>query len=637
MNRLYHVSILLLLIMFTLPGTVFSNDNIPDSLKGYINTLSQKVKFKTIQMLKKEKCPEIISSNEALIDINMIEYLFETSYSGLDFWKNKGISFQNLYSKLRELARKSNTVKIIDIEKIILAELNPIIDCHLAFKGHRWHRFNKHFDSYFTDLVIEKKNNNYIVIASEIDNIKIGSKYIGNTKYLFKTLAPPSKNYFLVGTQSFTYTPEMKLEFDGFNSTVPLHSCRLAKRSNNSDIYAQKIINGYNVIKVGSFATKYHKQLDQYSESGSKLKDQSVIILDVTNNSGGSSSYSKRFFTNLNGVAHWLKTGGALESPAILQSWSNLNKEKSPPYIKNLIDDSRRELKRARTNPIKFWKLGSPLSTQATGKFKGKVITLVNRWVASSGEATVAFSKSVSDNLLIGENTAGMGTFGEVRTYILKHSKILFALPSKLFIAEDSKEGYGYIPNYWLDTDKPVDAITSWIAKPKTYMPQLGKRIKLNNIDFEVFQNGIPENMTMDIGARTGEGPYSKIIQDTKIFNQGKSSLCIETNGQTRKFYSLEIKIPQNIKRLNYSYEIKGEGLQRQGRQFNNCYVGIMYRDVNGKYNFKINNYIGDFDWKKETKLIDLEKLDAYDASFNIFLSISGKLWIDDLKFNVIK
>lgn len=57
----------------------------------------------------------------------------------------------------------------------------------------------------------------------------------------------------------------------------------------------------------------------------------------------------------------------------------------------------------------------------------------VDREVCSSGELTVSYSRAVKDHLLIGENTAGIAAFGDVREYVLPNSNIRLHLPSSFF------------------------------------------------------------------------------------------------------------------------------------------------------------------------------------------------------------
>ncbi|WP_442935447.1 S41 family peptidase [Niameybacter sp.] len=67
------------------------------------------------------------------------------------------------------------------------------------------------------------------------------------------------------------------------------------------------------------------------------------------------------------------------------------------------------------------------------GTFSGKIYTIINSKTGSSAENAVGYSKCIKNNVLIGENTCGMGLFGEVQAFALKNSFIVLGIPSKNF------------------------------------------------------------------------------------------------------------------------------------------------------------------------------------------------------------
>ena len=56
----------------------------------------------------------------------------------------------------------------------------------------------------------------------------------------------------------------------------------------------------------------------------------------------------------------------------------------------------------------------------------------------------------------------GIGLFGEVQSYILRHSMIRLGIPCKIFL-NGVKEGEGYTPDYWVDSPNLVGAVAQWI------------------------------------------------------------------------------------------------------------------------------------------------------------------------------
>ena len=79
-----------------------------------------------------------------------------------------------------------------------------------------------------------------------------------------------------------------------------------------------------------------------------------------------------------------------------------------------------------------YWNIFNCLNINCkNGDYNGTAIILINRIVGSSGEAAISYSKCLKNCILIGENSAGGGTFGDVCLYILSNSKIKLGTQSK--------------------------------------------------------------------------------------------------------------------------------------------------------------------------------------------------------------
>lgn len=78
---------------------------------------------------------------------------------------------------------------------------------------------------------------------------------------------------------------------------------------------------------------------------------------------------------------------------------------------------------------------------------KESSIQYINSRVGSAAINATAFTKSIPNNILIGENTSGGYTFGEVIYYNLKHSKIKLKLPIKIVVYKDFDYEMGFLPN----------------------------------------------------------------------------------------------------------------------------------------------------------------------------------------------
>jgi len=144
----------------------------------------------------------------------------------------------------------------------------------------------------------------------------------------------------------------------------------------------------------------------------------------------------------------------------------------------------------------------------------------------------------------------------------------------------------------------------------------------LANGDFRDWTDGRPDGWKVDVGATNGANePTSEIIA---LDGPG---LALRGNASTMAWYSVGQE-PALRKGRTYTlqFEARSEDVQRQGRQHDNCFVGVMCFDANGK---RVDMAIEDLsrvsDWKKHRINFRLPR-NAAKAKVLIFLSKSGTL-----------
>jgi len=601
---------------------------IPESLHEYIKTVSETIEFRDIRVPGGSPAvAETITRAQAREDIETLAYLFQNGYSGREFYEMRGVDFQRIYQGLREAVEQfDEPVRVQDLENRIAAAFGEIFDGHLSIRGHRSHRFYRHQDIYYGDVLVEEQNGAFVVIQSAVSAIQAGDRFTQDDpqRFLFRTLSPEGKEHSLVGVLSDAYVPQQPLSFNGKEIRVPLHASRLSQATKPRDICTLTQCDGVDVLNMQRFppSPMTGERVEPYIDMARSLKDRSVFILDVRSNPGGSSQYSQAFFQTLNRVAHWRKSSAVLRSPVTGSSggWAK--------GLSNLWSGLGGEKRYTRT-----WDMYAGLEAQQMGDYPGRVIVLMDRHVASSGEAAVAYSKSVRDSLRVGENTGGIGTFGEVRRYYLPHSGIRVNLPCKLFVCEELLEGRGYLPDIWLDTSQPIEEIVRWLNDPQGYRVAFPEPLVLQDMDFERWSDGTPEYASKQVGATNNpQGKHARVVRDTTTKTQGQSSVRFSGDAETGIWYSLQQQVPPGLGSLHVRYAVKGQNLRREANQFTSCYVGFIYQDGTGRRHFHIQSYRDTFDWKEDE--ITLDCRDKFEIIFAIFSNISGDFWVDDVRFD---
>ncbi len=162
------------------------------------------------------------------------------------------------------------------------------------------------------------------------------------------------------------------------------------------------------------------------------------MILNYLSNKGGYNRITREFIQGLNGYAHLEEYSAKLISP--------ITEGK----------DCKREWIMSNCQPYEYEK----------AMYEGTLYMLVNSDTGSSGESAVLYARSVKNLVLIGENTMGCNTFGNIASYVLANSGIVCRVPNMINLCknpEDCQEGKGFEPDFWVDSIDVEEEVIKWI------------------------------------------------------------------------------------------------------------------------------------------------------------------------------
>ena len=474
--------------------SINNNDSIPEALRPFIKAIEEPCVFKEIPDFIKSKPHDKITKSHAHEDIEMLQYLFDNAYSGRYYWEQNGFNFNNYYQKLHDFIDSfpDDTIDVKKFENCIYNNLYPINDGHTAIVGFLFQGLYRSVKPYYAEIILEKKNNKYIVIQSNQLGIKIGAEYLDSSNYLFKTLSKKGTEQFLIGTLSIVSIDTLSVKFSDGKKILSLHPSKLSNFPVDRD---QKIVNidtvsNIPVIRSSTFnwSKENVKYLESFIDYGKNLKDKPIFIWNLAGNWGGDANFPYRFIENFNNICQNESYELVLHSPAVNQCyWSGKNSWIEWPeiYKKALNDDNipldsiptgkREKIRKIRedkkvmvSNPIKYWEIRMK-PEKKYGNYKGKTIILVNNETGSAANDAVAASKSIPNGIIIGENTAPSYSIGNIKWYQLKNTLIVLWLPGNLGIHPDNKMEKGFFPDFWLDSNKPIDEIINWLNNPDSY------------------------------------------------------------------------------------------------------------------------------------------------------------------------
>ena len=417
--------------------------NVPEEYREYIYP-EKRTMPKNDKVINVNHSNLTLSRKDALEDIETFKYLMDNVYSGRDYWSMHGVDFTECYAKIEDKLQLVDYIPATELARSIHEVFKgKIIDNHLGIRaalGGEYLGFYGNKYAYFSGVTVEKRGGRYLVVASENLSVKAGDTIECDDNRLYPTLSPLGKEYFYVGTRSWTPIDKITVGVNGEAVELPLHKSRAGEFVTLGNEYFKLTeCDGYPVVYSGTFASDQAIPRNCGAELGKSLRQEKNLLWVLAGNGGGSSEYPQHFIQELNGYANnathmaWLKTH--------LTDFSTVDHDK--PYTEWAIN------------------LDPPVD-YSKSQFDGNLYTIINSKTGSSAENAIGYSKCVKNNILIGENSCGMGLFGEKQDFLLKNSLIILGIPCKIFLSE-SKEGEGYTPDYWVDSADLVGAVTKWL------------------------------------------------------------------------------------------------------------------------------------------------------------------------------
>lgn len=180
-------------------------------------------------------------------------------------------------------------------------------------------------------------------------------------------------------------------------------------------------------------------------ETGVKLRELPVVILDLRANGGGADTHAWDWAKRFTNQPLRMYLGAA-----------HLHMGETDP------------LRRWESSAVGWGCEGPQAPDRATAPYAGRLFVLIDSGVASSGESFATIAMEMAGAVLLGENTAGFGTYGNVNQHFeLPHSLLQVRYGYTKFVnaGRAFREGAGFFPDYWLDTDDPVSAVAEYASR----------------------------------------------------------------------------------------------------------------------------------------------------------------------------
>ena len=416
-----------------------------------------------------EMAPGKFTTKEAIEDLTKLHENLHDNYGGYDDleWKLR-VNGSSWAKRLKEYKNKLEQKKewsYSELFDLFANFLQDVQDTHFYMSGTSYddgsvttkgRRFVKGKSPYFTDLYVESSAGKAIVLTGPLDfkeafgkEIKVKIlpgpyEIVANEPYLFPTLprAYKKKSYLLGVFKESNEELKVKVKIGGKDIELQLHRGRLGRGTNKGYPWSVSFP-PKSILPLLEVRTNDRGKIGDVYKSAEKLRQQRDVVLDLRSNGGGG------------------------DRPAM--DWAlNFSRQKYQ-WV------SGAQLRRGEENPLLRWScwFGSTMENKEPNgpksPFGGTLFVLTNRGIASSGETFTMLGSQVRGAIVVGENTAGCVGYGNCRREEgLPHSLIVLRYGHTKFVVDTIRhnpEGVGYFPDYWLDTEKPLEVIKEYVDR----------------------------------------------------------------------------------------------------------------------------------------------------------------------------
>ena len=455
------------------------------------------------------RCPDFVYRAEALADLARFQQIVEQAYAGYDYFADQGHDWEATFVSLRTAVEAKKKWTPYEFAQLMAKGLRFTNDLHFSFsvvgsKRRKDIRVGSHISPYFGDLLAKRLDDGRLQIVGDPENKQPGAEwYLEKCRgeapdgFLFRTVVPhfPTEVYLLgVLSPDPVETLPVQVRSDEGQSrqmTLPLHRGRMAGyRADYGSAFHYRS-EPFPVLQLTTFdilggSRQVKQQLERFLGSASwpEIKESPYVLVDLRGNGGGMDQAYRPWLLELTDEPIRSSFGASTVSPVVYEGIVNAQlmfhvksgqslatKESFEAIRQSLLEgvferfpEEHRELLHGLYEVHKrqlFAGESQVFEPTAPSRFPGTLLVLCDGRTGSAAESFIAMSLQLERAILLGENSAGTTSFGEILPFMLPHSQILFHCGHNLSCDERGEihEGIGYLPDYWLDVRDPLEFV----------------------------------------------------------------------------------------------------------------------------------------------------------------------------------
>jgi hypothetical protein len=409
-----------------------------------------------------------ISALEAEEDVERLFSILSHGYSGYALFNQQG-EFEHAKNSILEELISRDSWSSDDFSELLRHHLSFIVDCHMRIGEYQFCQHNDFWYDVELELVLGRDGYQFVVDGKTYTLISINA---GDPQsYLFPSLNPQGEPIYRIGMLSTESPPALLLTAMGEEGERQFEiELQRSDFDHYSDrLFREDVLGGIPVARIRSFTDIAPDDLSQFVATGSTYREEPVVIVDLRGNGGGNEHWPISWIQQLTGKrAESVLIRSELESKTSMMGRANAFQ-----YWDHLAPGSSS----FRSEADRYARLaGNFESGESHPRWTGlvyprfslipndtTVIVVTNNLVASAGEGMVMRVSRLENVIVVGENSMGALTFGNVSTHKLPHSGLMIWLSINFNIFPDQqiREGVGLSPDLWVPA---ADAVNFSVA-----------------------------------------------------------------------------------------------------------------------------------------------------------------------------
>jgi hypothetical protein len=447
-----------------------------------------------------------ISAQQAAEDVERLFYLFSHGYSGYGFFNQHG-EFAQAEARILEEIVSRRTWSTSDLSRLLYEQLGFITDCHLKISGYQYAGHVAFWYGTDLELTLGEQGVQATFDGTRLTVVSINCQ--DPEGFIFPSLNAQGEPIYRLGTLSVTEPDPLRLlaTRDAEERQIEISLQHSDFDYFSDDVFREDNLGGIPVLRVRSFGDVHEQALERFVATVNALKGEPVIIMDVRGNGGGNEKWPIQWIQGL--------TGRRAESVFVFSELHNkttmAGRANAFAYWHGLypdIDAFQQDLD---------WTAAAAQAYEDGTRQPGWVgpyypqmplipndttlIIVMNGLVASAGEGFIMRASQAENVVLVGENSRGALTFGNISSHQLPTSRLEVTLPINfnLYLDTEFREGVGIAPDLWVPA---ADAVNYAVAAVRSGAISTQRPLSPARLQ----QPFVPEN------------PWARVRQETIIY-----------------------------------------------------------------------------------------------------------------------